>query len=147
MNFRKLIPRLALGGAALLVAAQLVPYGRDHQNPPVKREPKWISTEARDIAHRACFDCHSNETHWPWYSNVAPMSWLVYRDTLVGRKKVNFSDWDAANPGSESLTEEVERGDMPFKPYLAIHWNAWLTKTDKETLLKALKAIEDSADE
>ena len=67
---------VAVGGFLLI---QLVPFGRDHTNPPVVQEPKWDSPATRELAKRACFDCHSNETVWPWYSNIAPVSWLVAR--------------------------------------------------------------------
>ena len=65
---------VAVGGFLLI---QLVPFGRDHTNPPVVQEPNWDSPATRELAQRACFDCHSNETVWPWYSNIAPVSWLV----------------------------------------------------------------------
>ena len=73
----------------LLAAAQLVPYGRDHDNPPVVAEPAWGSPATRELARRACFDCHSNETQWPWYSNIAPLSWLIQRDVDEGRDELN----------------------------------------------------------
>ena len=79
--------RLLIGLAGLLVlgvivfaAIQLVPFGHDHTNPPVVAEPAWDSPETRAFAVTACFDCHSNQTVWPWYSNIAPVSWLVQRD-------------------------------------------------------------------
>jgi hypothetical protein len=65
----------------VLILAQLVPYGRN-PNPPVQQEPPWNLAETRVLTERACFDCHSNETRWPWYSNVAPVSWLVQRDVM-----------------------------------------------------------------
>ena len=71
---------------------QLVPYGRNHTNPPVGTEPNWISDQARAVTVRACYDCHSNETTWPWYSNVAPISWLIQRDVEEGRGIINFSE-------------------------------------------------------
>jgi hypothetical protein len=79
---------------ALLALAQAVPYGRAHTNPPVTKEPSWDSPRTRELASRACFDCHSNETRWRWYSNVAPVSWLVQRDVDGGRSAFNFSEWD-----------------------------------------------------
>ena len=63
--------------AVVLVAIQLVPYGRDHRNPPVTQEPRWDRPETRALAMRACFDCHSNETVWPWYTYVAPVFFAV----------------------------------------------------------------------
>ena len=61
----------------VVVGIQLIPYGRNHTNPPVVTEPQWDSPRTRELFTRACADCHSNETVWPWYSNLAPMSWLV----------------------------------------------------------------------
>jgi hypothetical protein len=71
----------------LLAVAQAIPYGRGHSNPPVTKEPAWDSSRTRELAKRACFDCHSNETTWPWYSNVAPESWLIQRDVDAGLSK------------------------------------------------------------
>jgi mono/diheme cytochrome c family protein len=76
-----------------LVANQFVPYGRDHVNPPVGAEPAWDAPETRALAKQACFDCHSNETEWPAYSHVAPVSWLIQQDISQGRAVLNFSEW------------------------------------------------------
>ncbi len=78
--------------AALFLVIQLLPFGRDHTNPVVVSEPNWDSPATRSLAQRACFDCHSNESVWPWYSNIAPVSWLVYNDVIEGRSQMNFSD-------------------------------------------------------
>ena len=67
----------------VLLIIQFVPYGRDHTNPPVIAEPAWDSPQTRALFFRACADCHSNETKWPWYSTIAPASWLITRDTLI----------------------------------------------------------------
>ena len=80
------------GSVALFLLVQAVPYGRSHTNPPTTAEPTWNSPETRELAARACFDCHSNLTTWPWYSNIAPVSWLVQRDVTGGRSALNFSD-------------------------------------------------------
>ena len=90
-----MIKRIALSLIGLLllafVAIQLVPYGRDHDNPAVIAEPNWDSPQTRDLFMTACGDCHSYETEWPWYSNIAPVSWLVQHDVEEGREKLNFS--------------------------------------------------------
>ena len=103
-------------GAAVLVALgaiQLVPYGRDHANPPVAQEPRWDRPETRALAVRACFDCHSNETVWPWYSHVAPASWLVQRDVDKGRRKLNYSEWDRPQREAHESAKSVRSGKMP----------------------------------
>ncbi len=137
---------------ALLVIIQLVPYGRSHANPPVVQEPAWNSPDTRALAQRACFDCHSNETVWPWYANVAPMSWLVQRDVDEGRSKMNFSEWGVARSAesagegereSENPTEEipdvVREGEMPPLQYMLIHTNAHLSDTEKDQLISGLQ--------
>ncbi len=99
-KMNRLLKKIILGAAGVLVvgliAIQLVPYGRNHTNPPVQSEPNWDSPETRALAERACFECHSNETAWPWYSNIAPVSWLVQHDVDEGREKLNFSEWSTA---------------------------------------------------
>jgi mono/diheme cytochrome c family protein len=129
--------RRVLGwGAALLFAVllgiQLIPYGRDHDNPPVIAEPAWDSAQTRELAVRACFDCHSNETVWPWYSNVAPMSWMVQRDVDEGREELNFSEWP--QDGDESA-ETIREGSMPPFSYRLIHR---LTDAELATLAQGL---------
>ncbi|MCJ7766385.1 MAG: heme-binding domain-containing protein, partial [Thiovulaceae bacterium] len=74
-----------------LLLIQIVPYGREHANAPVVAEPQWDTPETRALFFRACADCHSNETKWPWYSNVAPVSWMVQYDVNEGREKFNVS--------------------------------------------------------
>ena len=118
-------------GGLLLI--QLVPYGRDHDNPPVVAEPAWDSPQTRELAVRACYDCHSNETEWPWYSNVAPVSWLVQRDVDEGREELDFSEWNLSQEGDESA-ETVREGSMPPSQYLLTHPEARLTDAELAAL-------------
>jgi hypothetical protein len=90
----------------LLLVIQILPIGKDHTNPAVVSEPNWDSPATRELAQRACFDCHSNETVWPWYSNIAPVSWLIYIDVVEGRQKMNFSEWTQG--GSKDVNEFME---------------------------------------
>jgi mono/diheme cytochrome c family protein len=125
---------------ALFLLIQLVPFGRDHTNPPVVQEPQWDSPQTRELMQRACFDCHSNETVWPWYSNVAPVSWLVQRDTDEGRAKLNFSEWGMGEQETEEIYETVAEGEMPPPMYLITHPEARLSAAEKEALLVGLQA-------
>ncbi|HEX2047212.1 MAG TPA: heme-binding domain-containing protein [Acidimicrobiales bacterium] len=131
--------------AGLFVAVQLVPYGRDHTNPPVTRDAPWSSAEGRGIAVAACYDCHSNETRWPWYSHVAPMSWLVQDDVDEGRDELNFSEWDRGQD-VDDLVESVVDASMPPRPYLLLHPSARLSEAEKAALLGALEALEAGDD-
>jgi mono/diheme cytochrome c family protein len=110
---RSLWKRLLLLLAVLFVLIQFVPYGRAHDNPPVTKGPAWDSPRTAALARRFCFDCHSNETTWPWYSHVAPMSWLVYYDVVEGREHLNFSTMDRGGRNAEEAAEEIEEGEMP----------------------------------
>ncbi len=120
------IRRSLMGLAVLAVVIQLVPYGRDHTNPPVVEEPAWDSTQTRQLAVGACFDCHSNETVWPWYSNVAPISWALQRDVEEGREALNFSEWHLDQDGDDAA-ETVRDGSMPPWQYTLTHPEARLS--------------------
>ncbi len=142
---RRPLARLALLGVGLLLLIQLIPVWLAQTNPPVAAEPAWDSPETRELAQRACFDCHSNETVWPWYSKVAPVSWLVTRDVLGGRSHLNLSEWGAAtaehrhaeDPG-EAAAEVVRAGEMPLPIYVPLHPQADLTEAEREQLAQGL---------
>jgi hypothetical protein len=125
----------------ILLGIQLVPYGRQHENPPVTNEVDWGDPAVRQVAVTACYDCHSNETVWPWYSNIAPVSWLIQRDVEEGRRRLNFSEWPPRRLEREELSEVVYEGEMPPAYYLVIHSGARLTDAQKQTLTRGLQQI------
>ncbi len=131
---------LAIGIPALLLLIQLVPYGHDHTNPPVTAEPQWDSPRTQQLAMQSCFDCHSNQTRWPWYTNVAPASWLTQNHVDEGRRALNFSTWNAAQPPrrAREAAETVQRGEMPPRDYLLLHPDARLSGADKQALVDGL---------
>ena len=129
---------LFLVGVLGLLLIQLVPYGRDHTNPAVVSEPAWDSAATRAYAVTACFDCHSNETVWPWYSNIAPMSWLVQRDVDEGRRHLNLSTW-APGQGSQ-MAAMLSSGKMPPFQYQLAHPEARLSESDKAAFIEGLIA-------
>ena len=90
----------------MLVAIQFIPYGRDHTNPRTVQEIKWNTPQTRSLAQDGCFACHSNLTEWPWYTSIAPVSWLTQHDVEDGRAKLNFSEWQ--RPQEANLEEVVE---------------------------------------
>ena len=122
-----------------LVAIQLVPYGRNHTNPAVSVEPAWDLETTRTLAATACADCHSNHTEWPWYSNIAPVSWLVQRDVDEGRAALNYSTWGRGQEGDESA-EIVSEGEMPPFVYLLTHPDARFSEADKAAFIRGLVA-------
>jgi Haem-binding domain len=128
--------RMVLIAAGLLVALQLIPLPRT--NPPVESALP-APPEVQAILDRACMDCHSHATTWPWYAYVAPVSWLVVYDVEHAREHLNLSRWDGYTPKRQrklvrEMWEEVEEGEMPLPPYLLMHPEAKLTDADKATL-------------
>jgi hypothetical protein len=122
--------------AAVFVLIQFVPV--DRTNPPVEGEVP-APPEVREVLQRACYDCHSNETTWPWYSRVAPVSWLIARDVHEGREQLNFSTWNRLSTREqvEALREswdEVDEGEMPLWFYLPPHPEARLSDRDRRLL-------------
>jgi hypothetical protein len=119
-----------------LIAMQIVPYGHSHTNPPENGDLKWDSTATQHLFQRACFDCHSNKTAWPWYAHVAPMSWLLARDVNGGRRHLNFSEWNLPQKHAKDIAKEVNSGDMPPWFYLPMHRTARLTASEKQALVE-----------
>jgi len=139
----KIVKYVVMASVGLLLLIQLVPYGKDHTNPPVVAEPVWNSGETRKLAKRACFNCHSHETVWPGYSRIAPASWLVQYDVEKGRSELNFSDWKGGKLKGEhgkKILEEIEEGEMPPLAYRLAHPEARLSEDEKRQLIDGLSA-------
>jgi hypothetical protein len=122
----------------IIVIIQFVPVNRT--NPSVDSEVP-ATDGVRSILRRACYDCHSNETVWPWYSKVAPVSWLVASDVQEGREKLNISIWNSYNGKKQTeilkeIRNEVEEGEMPPITYRMIHNDARIT-AEEIAILKA----------
>jgi cytochrome c551/c552 len=125
-----------------VVGIQFVPVERT--NPEVTGEIE-TPAEVMDILRRSCYDCHSNETVWPWYSRVAPLSWKVVDDVDEGREEMNFSEWIGYSEKKKAkkiheIWEEVSEGEMPPWYYTPLHPEAELSAADKETLRKWTEA-------
>ncbi len=135
---------------ALFLFAELISLLLE-TNPPTISEPPWNSPQTRALAVRACFDCHSNETRWPWYSRVAPVSMLIVWDMVRGRNRLNFSSYRPGQPigegegeggrrGGNEFARVIDRGDMPPWYYLLLHPDAKLTDAEKQQLIQGLQA-------
>ena len=85
MKLWKIFLILIVGAIGIFLIIQLIPFGHNRTNPPTVAEPNWSSPEARALVKEHCFQCHSNETQWTWYSNIAPGSWLIAMDVIEGR--------------------------------------------------------------
>jgi mono/diheme cytochrome c family protein len=136
MNIKKTLLILVGLGLAVFLLIQLIPV--DRTNPPTSAEPKWSSPEARALVKQNCFQCHSNETEWPWYSYVAPASWLIKFDVVNGRRNFNFSEWDKNSGELDEMVEEIQEGGMPPLQYTLFHPEAKLNAQQKQALIEAL---------
>lgn len=140
---KRLLRRAVLIGIGLLLAIQLVPYGRDHSNPKVTRPAVFRSAAVRQIVADSCSDCHSNLTRWPWYTNVAPVSWLVANDVDGGRNVMNLSRWDQSQPELGDLVEVIQSGEMPPLKYKVMpnHASARLSGAEKAQLIAGFRQL------
>lgn len=120
---------------------QLIPYGHNHSNPPVLSEPAWDSEELRSLVVRACYDCHSNQTTWPWYSNVAPISWLVQEDVDDARQAVNFTEWDQREQEIETIITVVYIDHMPPPAYQMMHPASRFTEEERQYAVQGLQKM------
>ncbi len=116
-------------------------------NPPVVSDLMATNPPPPKIAamlHAACYDCHSYETRWPWYSHIAPMSWMIVNDVNGGRENLNLSDWPndpkRASRRLEDMSEKISYGEMPLKKYTVIHTDARLTESQRKELTDWLDA-------
>jgi len=140
-----MLKKILIALAVIVIGIQFIPV--DRTNPPVSQDinpPEKIST----IFRTSCYDCHSNETSWPWYSYVAPVSFLVVNDVKEGRRHLNFSEWDRYDDEKqgkilEEILEEIEKGDMPLPKYLITHPDAEMNSGK----IKVLKDWVTSKDE
>jgi len=127
-----------LAVVVVVIVIQVIPV--DRSNPPVQgeiRAPAAVS----EVLRTSCYDCHSNETKWPWYSRVAPLSWAIAHHIHEGRDHLNFSEWGALGRQKQmeitrEIREETSEGKMPLRSYLIIHRDAKLTD-DKLEIIRA----------
>jgi hypothetical protein len=108
-----------------------------------------IPADVQAILDRSCSDCHSYSTKWPWYTAVAPASWIVADDVEEGRRHLNFSTWGTYSVKRqaaklEMISAEVDKGSMPLKGYLMLHSDAALSEADKDRLCEWASATTDS---
>jgi len=135
---------------AVFVLAQFFPIDKTNPEFDTKNDLIVMENPPADIAQvlkSACYDCHSNETVWPWYSNIAPISFVVEKHVIEGRDNLNFSFWGEFDQEDKSyvveeMIEEIEEGDMPFPGYDMAHPDAKLTDKQKEKLFAWLRSLQ-----
>ncbi len=133
----KLILLVVIAGLAFIVLLTVIALLLE-TNPPVTSQPKWDSPQTLALAKRACFDCHSNETNYPWYDKLPVSSWITVLDVWRGRSNLNFSEW---RPGERTreMTRVIQDGSMPPAAYIMLHPEAQLTDQEKQQLIQGLQ--------
>jgi hypothetical protein len=131
---------LVAGAVGIFLLIQLIPFGHNRTNPPVVSEPNWSSPEARALVKQHCFQCHSNETNWTWYANIAPGSWLIAYDVIEGRNAFNFSDWNNYYGELDEMVQAVQEGEMPPIQYWIFHPSSKMDAQQKQDLINALES-------
>jgi hypothetical protein len=149
------IPAVA-GGLAIAALAAIQFVRPERTNPPSDPAASFAAVakpphEVASSLERTCYDCHSNETVWPWYSRIAPVSWLVVRDVNQGRAHLNFSEWtrpgqEGEKPDTGDLCEQVTAGKMPLRSYLLMHPNAKLSDQEAAALCSLSLGTREESD-
>lgn len=161
---RRILKWSLVGLLTAFLVIQVLPFGHGHSNPAGHSEPPWDTPRTAELAMDACYDCHSNRTDWPWYSYIAPASWLVEYDVSRGRDELNFSEWpellvklrekaererrkelERAQKGEKPEKEKVPElikvvleGEMPMWYYAMAHPDARLSNAEKQELARGL---------
>jgi hypothetical protein len=138
---KKWLVRIGIILTVVLIVIQFVPVER--ANPPVESDVP-APAELKAVLRRSCYGCHSNETRWPWYSRIAPISWLIANDVKEGRREVNFSVWNQFTGSKRArkfkeIVEQVEGNKMPQWYYVLVHPDAKLSAGDKEMIISWAK--------
>ncbi|BAF70860.1 heme-binding domain-containing protein [Nitratiruptor sp. SB155-2] len=124
--------------AVILGLLQFIPTYEKKDYPTDPKLEVKAPKKVMAIFKRSCYDCHSNKTNWPWYADVAPMSWVVRRDVVEGRKALNFSIWNSySDTKKKELKKQIYRSvvlAMPLPQYLWLHPEAKLSKEDKKII-------------
>ena len=140
MNRKRVFWALIGGAAGIFLLIQLIPFGHNRTNPPTVSEPRWSSLQARAAVKEHCFQCHSNETQWTWYSNIAPGSWLIAFDVIAGRGNFNFSDWQRKPGELNEMVGAIQEGEMPPIQDWIVHPSARMNAQQKQDLIQALQS-------
>jgi len=134
---------------AVFIAIQFVPKELPENDSDLSNDIIQVTETTEDvkiILQRSCYDCHSNQTTYPWYSYIAPVSWLVAKDTRHGREELNFSEWEALSKRKKikalnDIAEEVEEKKMPLDIYTIVHKDAVLSDDEIILLINWTKSL------
>ncbi|MCB0280002.1 MAG: heme-binding domain-containing protein [Calditrichaeota bacterium] len=131
-----MLKKIGIGLVAVIIIIQF--FQPTRENPPVVADIQ-TNKEIKDILKRSCYDCHSNEVRWPWYSYVMPVGWIIADDVSEARREVNFSRWGEYETRRKlrklnEVKEEIEEGKMPMASYEFMHGDSELSDADKSMI-------------
>lgn len=149
---KSIFKRIGISVLVLFIGIQFITI--DKLNPPVDESLNFFSTasfspKGMELVKSACYDCHSNESKYPWYSNVAPVSFILQNHIKEGREELNFSTYQSYNAKKkdhklEEISEALREGWMPLDNYVWMHSEAKLTASQREMLAQEFDAIRAS---
>ena len=136
----------------IIIVPQLIPLNKPENSNDLSNDLISNNDIPENIAlmlKTSCYDCHSNQIIYPWYASVAPVSWLVIRDVKVGRKELNFSDWETMSKMDKAkilddIAEEVEEEEMPVPIYFVTHSNAKLSNDERKSMVSWSKLFAEA---
>ena len=147
----KILKYIVYGIIAFFFLIQFVPSDLPENKDDISNDitlTERAPDEVKMILSKACYDCHSNQTNYPWYSYVAPVSWLIAKDTRLGREELNFSEWKELSKRKKikmlnDMAEEIEKRKMPLKIYTIMHQDAVLSEEEIRTITDWTSSVSD----
>lgn len=149
-DYRKILKITTLVVFIAFVGIQFVPSTRNQSGVSITdadfTRVYKVPVEAENLLKRSCYDCHSNNTNYPWYSNIQPAAWFMEKHIVEGKSELNFSefgDYSERRRKSklESIISQIESGEMPLHSYTWLHWDAIVTGQEKQTLVDSIEKI------
>jgi len=148
----KIVKIIAIALLVAFVGIQFIPTTRNQSEVVPKTDFILVNDVPNDIKNKlqvSCYDCHSNNTIYPWYNKVQPVAWFLEDHIKEGKAELNFNEWDdysnrRKNSKLKSIINQIENGEMPLWSYTLIHKNALLSTGEKELIIGYMKQIKDS---
>jgi hypothetical protein len=152
MSVKKIILRLLLVLVAIFIIIQFIRPAKNQSTTTLATDIKLhypVSANVESILAKACYDCHSNNTRYPWYNNIQPVAWFLDDHVRSGKRHLNFSDFTSMRVAKQykrmdDCKEQIKEGEMPLESYTLIHRDAILTDAEKDTLYNWFDAVRDS---
>ncbi|GGG42832.1 heme-binding protein [Croceivirga lutea] len=147
----KIVKIIAIVLLVAFVGIQFIPTTRNHSEVVPKTDFILVNDVPNDIKNKLqvfCYDCHSNNTKYPWYNKVQPVAWFLEDHIKEGKAELNFNEWDdysnrRKNSKLKSIINQIENGEMPLNSYTIIHGNAKLSESEKKLLIEFMSDLKE----